>query len=266
MEEFAEGEPWPTLRAEALRRSRSEPVLASFYHANVLNHASLDEALACVLATRLEARMVPAMELRDVIDAALRDDPQICAAVCADLHAYRTRDPACDAFVTPFLHYKGFHALQAHRVAHWLWRTGREWLAHLLQNRCSVRFGVDIHPGAVIGSGIMIDHGTGIVIGETARIGNNVSMLHGVTLGGSGCAGGDRHPRIGSGVLISAGAKILGPVRVGDGAKVGAGSLVLGDVPAHATVAGVPARVVGRPLRTQPALDMDQSFSEAPES
>ena len=255
---------WATLHEEALLRSRSEPVLASFYHASVLNHASLDEALACVLAMKLEAGMVPAMVLRDVIADALRSDPGIGEAVCADLCAYRTRDPACDSLVAPFLNYKGFHALQTYRVANWLWRGGRRWLAHLLQNRGSVQFAVDIHPGAVLGSGIMIDHGTGIVIGETAHVGDNVSMLHGVTLGGSGCVRADRHPKIGPGVLLSAGAKILGPVRVGDGAKVGAGSLVLSDVPAHVTVAGVPAREIGRPLKTQPALDMDQSFSELP--
>ncbi|MBK6287531.1 MAG: serine O-acetyltransferase [Gammaproteobacteria bacterium] len=256
---------WAIVCEEALLRSQSEPVLASFYHASVLNHASLEEALACVLATKLEAGMVPAMVLRDVLGDALCSDPEIGEAVCADLHAYRTRDPACDSFVTPFLNYKGFHALQTYRVAHWLWQGGRMWLAHLLQSRCSVRFAVDIHPGAVLGHGIMIDHGTGIVIGETAHVGDNVSMLHGVSLGGSGCVRGDRHPKIGPGVLLSAGAKILGPVRVGEGAKVGAGSLVLGDVPAHVTVAGVPARVIGRPLKTQPALDMDQNFSEASE-
>lgn len=257
---------WQQLRAEALERSLAEPVLASFYHANVLNHESLGEALACVLATKLQGPMIPALMLRDVICEALRDDATICRAVSADLRAHRTRDPACDSYVTPFLYYKGFHALQTHRVAHWLWLRERTWLAAMLQNRGSIRFAVDIHPGAVIGRGIMIDHGTGIVIGETARIGDDVSMLHGVTLGGSGCSGGNRHPRIGSGVLISAGAKVLGPVRIGEGAKIGAGSLVLTDVAARTTVAGVPARVVGRALKRRPALDMDQNFSKPAES
>ncbi len=142
---------WAIVCEEALLRSQSEPVLASFYHASVLNHASLEEALACVLAIKLEAGMVPAMVLRDVLGDALCSDPEIGEAVCADLHAYRTRDPACDSFVTPFLNYKGFHALQTYRVAHWLWQGGRMWLAHLLQSRCSVRFAVDIHPGAVLG-------------------------------------------------------------------------------------------------------------------
>lgn len=257
---------WPVMRAEAMDRSQREPVLASFYHANVLNHGSFEAALATVLAVRLETDMLPAMLLRDVIDEALADEPDIARAVREDLMAHRTRDPACDSFVTAFLHYKGFHALQTQRIAHWLWRRGRRWISYLLQNRASTQFDVDIHPAAVIGRGIMIDHGTGIVIGETARLGDNVSMLHGVTLGGSGCGGGDRHPKVGSGVLLAAGARVLGPVRIGDGAKVGAGSLVLADVPAHATVAGVPARVVGRPLEHEPALDMDQSFSRPEEA
>jgi serine O-acetyltransferase len=252
---------WPVMREEALERSVREPVLASFYHANILEHDTLEAALAAVLAVRLEADMLPAMLLRDVIDDALLDDPQIAVSMREDLVAHRTRDPACDSYVTPFLHFKGFHALQTQRIAHWLWRRGRKWVAYLLQNCASTKFGVDMHPAAVIGKGIMIDHGTGIVIGETAQVGDKVSMLHGVTLGGSGCGGGDRHPKVGSGVLLAAGARVLGPVRIGDGAKVGAGSLVLADVPAHATVAGVPARVVGRPLRHVPALDMDQSFA-----
>lgn len=252
---------WATMRDEATERSAREPVLASFYHANILNHASLEAALACVLAVRLETGMLPSLLLRDVVDEALRADAAITAAVREDLLAHRTRDPACDSFVTAFLYYKGFHALQAHRIAHWLWRRDRRWLASMLQNRASTEFDVDIHPAATLGKGIMIDHGTGIVIGETAVVGDNVSMLHGVTLGGSGCGSGDRHPKVGTGVLLAAGARVLGRVTIGDGAKIGAGSLVLADVPAHATVAGVPARVVGRPLQHEPALDMDQRFA-----
>ncbi len=190
---------WAEMRAEAIERSSREPVLASFYHANILNHGSLEAALACVLAVRLETGMLPAMLLRDVVDEALRDDPLITAAVREDLLAHRTRDPACDSFVTAFLYYKGFHALQAHRIAHWLWRRDRSWIAYMLQNRASTEFDVDIHPAAVLGKGIMVDHGTGIVIGETAVVGDNVSMLHGVTLGGSGCISGDRHPKVGLG-------------------------------------------------------------------
>jgi len=256
---------WTTMCAEALERSECEPVLASFYHANILNHRSFEEALATLLAVRLETDMLPAMLVRDVIDEALLDDPAIALAARHDLAAHRTRDPACDSFVTAFLYFKGFHALQAQRIAHWLWRRGRRWIAYLLQGRASTQFAVDIHPAAEFGRGIMIDHGTGIVIGETARIGDNVSMLHGVTLGGSGCRGGDRHPKVGSGVMLAAGARVLGPVRIGEGAKVGAGSLVLADVPPHVTVAGVPARVVGRPLQQEPALDMDQAFAQPDE-
>ena len=196
---------WAVMRAEAIERSAREPVLASFYHANVLNHESMEAALASVLAVRLETGMLPAMLLRDVVDEALRDDPLITMAVREDLFAHRTRDPACDSFVTAFLYYKGFHALQVHRIAHWLWRRDRSWIAYMLQNRASIEFDVDIHPAATLGKGIMIDHGTGIVIGETATVGDNVSMLHGVTLGGSGCGSGDRHPKVGSGVLLAAG-------------------------------------------------------------
>lgn len=251
---------WQTLRAEARERSTAEPVLASYFHSNILNHASIEAALACVLASRLAADMLSPMMLREAFAGMLAEERGIAAAICADLQAHRSRDPACDSYVAPFLHFKGFHALQAHRIAHGFWLRDRRWLALMLQSRCATRFDVDIHPAARIGVGVMIDHGTGIVIGETACVGDDVSMLHGVTLGGSGCGGGDRHPKVGSGVLFGAGAKVLGPVRIGDGAKIAAGSLVLGDVPAHATAAGVPARLVGRTLETQPALDMDQRF------
>jgi serine O-acetyltransferase len=259
------GEIWQILRAEAVQRSAEEPLLASHFHSNVLAHPSIERALCAVLAERLGNDMLPAMLLHEVFEEAMAADAGIRTAVCADLVAHRTRDPACDSYLAPFLHFKGFHALQAHRMAHWLWVRGRHWLAFLLQNRVSSRFAIDIHPGASIGSGIMIDHGTGIVIGETARIDDDVSMLHGVTLGGSGCAGGDRHPKVESGVLFGAGAAVLGPVRIGAGAKIGAGSLVLTDVPPHVTVAGVPARIVGRPTADQPALEMDQGFGAAPE-
>jgi serine O-acetyltransferase len=202
------------------------------------------------------------MTVREVFEEALSADPGIGVAMRADIKAYKDRDPACDKFTMPFLYFKGFHALQAQRVSHWLWQQQRQPLALYLQNQISQVFGVDIHPGARIGQGIMIDHATGVVVGETAVIGDDVSMLHAVTLGGSGCQGGDRHPKIGSGVLISAGAKILGGITVGDGAKVGAGSVVLESVPAHTTVAGVPAKVVGRPQCEAPALNMDHQLGE----
>ena len=257
---------WPVMREEAHARATDEPVLASFYHANILRHASFEDALAGMLAVQLDSGTLPAGVLGDVLREALAADPGIARASCADLAAHRSRDPACDSLVTAFLHYKGFHALQAQRIAHRLWAGGRRWLAHLLHSSACARFDVDIHPAAVLGEGIMIDHGTGIVIGETAVVGDNVSMLHGVTLGGSGCGAGDRHPKVGSGVLLAAGARVFGPVRIGDGARIGAGSVVLADVPPHVTVAGVPARVVGRPLRRDPALVMDQRFAAPPDA
>jgi len=171
------------------------------------------------------------------------------------------RDSACTTLAVPFLYFKGFHALQTHRIAHWLWQQGRHSLALFFQNRMSVVFGVDIHPAAQLGYGLMLDHATGLVIGETTVIGNNVSILQSVTLGGTGKEGGDRHPKVGDGVLISAGAKILGNICIGEGAKVGAGSVVLHAVPPHTTVAGVPAKVVGTPNTDQPALDMNHEFN-----
>lgn len=250
---------WTAMRSEAETASRNEPVLASYYHAAILNHSSFEAAMSFHLANKLSSAAVQAMSVREVCQQALLDDPAIGRAMRADIQAYKDRDPACDKYSMPFLYFKGFHALQAHRISHWLWQRGRKPLALFFQNQISQVLGVDIHPGAKVGAGIMIDHATGVVIGETAVIGDDVSMLHAVTLGGSGCQSGDRHPKIGRGVLISAGAKILGGITVGDGAKIGAGSVVLESVPAHTTVAGVPAKIVGRPNCAAPALDMDQS-------
>ncbi|MBR9909538.1 MAG: serine O-acetyltransferase [Gammaproteobacteria bacterium] len=253
---------WATILDEAEAASRAEPVLASYYHAAILKHRSFEAAISFHLANKLDSATVPAMTVRDVITEAMQAEPGIGIAMRADIRAYRDRDPACDRFIMPFLYFKGFHALQAQRVSHWLWRQQRKSLALYFQNQISQTFAVDIHPGAKIGSGIMIDHATGVVVGETAVIGDNVSMLHSVTLGGSGCSGGDRHPKVGSGVLISAGAKILGPITIGDGAKIGAGSVVLISVPAHTTAAGVPARIIGRAAGEAPALDMDHCLGE----
>lgn len=175
----------------------------------------------------------------------------------ADIQAVNERDSACCSLVTPLLYFKGFHALQAYRIAHWLWRQGRKPLALFLQNRISSVFAVDIHPAARIGKGIMFDHATGIVIGETAVVEDNVSIMQSVTLGGTGKEAGDRHPKVRKGVLISAGAKILGNIEVGECAKVGAGSVVLKDVPPRSTVAGVPARIIGENRCLQPSRDMD---------
>lgn len=256
---------WAQLRAQAREHCVAEPVLASYYHSSVLRHDSMESALTNVLAARLAGGMLSSMLLQEIILEAMSLDTSICESACADLCAHRNRDPACDSFILPFLSFKGFHALQTHRIAHALWSRGRRWLALMLQEGASVRFDVDIHPGARIGRGIMIDHGTGIVIGETAVVGDDVSMLHGVTLGGSGCRAGQRHPIVGSGVLFGAGAKAIGPLTIGEGARIGAGSLVLEDVPSHVTVAGVPARIVGKPLAGAPALEMDQRFADPAE-
>ena len=180
-------------------------------------------------------------------------------ALRRDLSAVQERDPAARSMIVPFLYFKGFHALQAHRAAHWFWLQGRTALALYLQSQVSEVFNVDIHPAARIGKGILMDHGTGVVIGETAVIGDDVSLLHEVTLGGTGKESGDRHPKVGRGVMIGAGAKILGNITIGEGSKIAAGSVVLSDVPAHSTVAGIPAKVVGRPKTTTPSLLMDQA-------
>jgi serine O-acetyltransferase len=251
---------WDRIRKEAAEHAGDEPILASFLQATILDHARLELALSFHLASQLDSPTASSELLREVMLEALDSDAAIRKAVRADLHAVEDRDSACQQLAIPFLYFKGYHAIQAYRVAHWLWGKGRESLALFFQNRMSTEFSVDIHPAARMGEGILLDHATGVVIGETAVVGNNVSILQSVTLGGTGKDEGDRHPKIGDGVLISAGAKILGNIRVGEGAKVGAGSVVLEDVPAHTTVAGVPAKVVGRPLSDLPALEMEHDF------
>ena len=251
---------WQRIREEAAKQSSEEPILASFLHATILNHTRLELALSFHLASQLATPDVSSLLLRKVIMEAFESDASIQTAVRADLQAVEDRDSACHELYIPFLYFKGFHALQTYRIAHWLWTTRRESLALFFQNRMSTTFSVDIHPAATLGQGILLDHATGLVIGETAVVGKNVSILQSVTLGGTGKDEGNRHPKIGDGVLISAGAKILGNICVGAGAKVGAGSVVLEDVPAHTTVAGVPAKIVGRPASDQPALEMEHDF------
>jgi serine O-acetyltransferase len=224
---------WQTIREEVAGDVEREPVLASFLHATVLNHKSLEDALGFLLAGKLECSVLPAMLVRELIADAVEAEPGIGQSIRADIRAIRDRDPAAKRFSEPFLYFKGFHALQTHRVAHWLWNEHRQALALFLQNRTSEVFAVDIHPAARVGNGILIDHATGVVVGETAVIEDNVSILHEVTLGGTGKAEGGR------------------------GAKVGAGSVVLEDVPPHCTVAGVPAQIVGAPNVDEPALEMD---------
>jgi len=252
---------WQSIRDETDLAARSEPILSSFLYSTILNHKTLECALSFHLANKLDSPTAPAMMVREVIEEAFRSDPSIGKAVRCDLEAVRERDSACNSFSIPFLYFKGFHGLQAYRVAHWLWQQNRQSLALFLQSLISSELSIDIHPAAKIGHGILMDHGTGIVIGETAMVGNNVSIMQSVTLGGTGKEEGDRHPKVGDGVLISAGAKILGNIKIGEGAKVGAGSVVLQEVPAHTTVAGVPAKIVGRPDCEQPALAMNHNLS-----
>jgi serine O-acetyltransferase len=252
--------PWQCIRQEAQQQAEKEPILASFLHATILNHKNLEDSLSFHLANKLDSPTAPAMLIREVAKEAMTKDPGIMEAVVADILAVDERDSACCSLATPFLYYKGFHALQAYRIAHWLWTNNRRSLALFLQNRISEVFDVDIHPAAKIGKGLLIDHATGLVIGETAVVGDNVSIMQSVTLGGTGKEAGDRHPKVKDGVLIAAGAKILGNIDIGEGAKIAAGSVVLKPVPPHTTVAGVPAKVMGTPKSQQPALDMDQSL------
>ena len=254
---------WQALYSQAQALAASEPLLASYYHANILNHRSFPDALAHHIGSLLASSSVSGQTLREVFASILDTDPAIVDAAVDDICAYFERDPACDSYCRPFLYFKGFTAVQAHRFAHWLWHNQRRSLALYLQHRVSLIWGVDIHPAARIGSGVMVDHATALVIGETALVGDCVSLMHNVTLGGTGCESGQRHPQIGSGVLISAGAKILGHIEIGDGVKVGAGSVVLESVPAHVTVVGVPAKIVGRPSAEQPAVSMDQRIEGA---
>jgi serine O-acetyltransferase len=255
---------WTTIRAEAEAMARDEALVASLAHTVVLHHDSLEDALSFRMAQKLGHPDLPDMVLREVAAKAFAADPSIGAAARADIVAVRERDPACHRYIEPLLFFKGYQALVAQRVAHWLWRQGRRDLAQYLQMRMSEVFTVDIHPGARIGRGIMIDHAHGIVIGETAVVGDDVSMLHSVTLGGTGKEDGDRHPKIGDGVLIGAGAKILGNITVGARSRIAAGSVVLQPVPPCKTVAGVPARVVGDAGCSNPSHAMDHRVQRAP--
>ena len=253
---------WNALREEAGEAARKEPALASLLHAVVLAHGELSTALTFQLARKLGDSELGPMTVREICAEAYEAEPSIVAAAEADLQAVIERDPAAKGFLQPFLFYKGFLALQAHRVAHRLWKTGRETLALHFQSRMSELFQVDIHPAARMGKGLFVDHATGVVIGETAVVGDDVSMLHGVTLGGTGAQRGDRHPKIGKGVLLGAGAKVLGNITIGDHAKIASGSVVLKEVPPHCTAAGVPARIVNCPTCEEPARTMDHTMPD----
>lgn len=251
---------WHSVRNSARTGGEREPELASFLHNTVLQHKTLCGALGFLLAEKLSCTTLSALSLRAVFTEAFQQEPAIVTAITEDLFAIVERDPGCDEALQALLFYKGFHALSAWRVANWLWRAGRQPLACFLQNRISVCFAVDIHPAASIGCGILFDHATGLVIGETAAIGNDVTMLQSVTLGGTGKETGDRHPKIGDGVLVGPGSKILGNIAVANCARIAAGSVILKPVPAGAVMAGVPARQIAQVDCSKPALDLLQHW------
>ncbi len=251
---------WEDLRASAKRMVGKSPFLKKLGNKIVLGSPEMAMALSRLLSRQQIDAYVSRKDLAKLFSEIYAKTPQLVASAAADLNAVTERDPAATDILYPFLHYKGFHALQTHRLAHWLWENGQKDTAVYLQNLGSVLYSVDIHPAAKVGKGIMLDHAHNIVIGETAVVEDNVSMLHGTTLGGTGKERGDRHPKIREGVMIGAGAKILGNIEVGKGASVAAGSVVLESVPAHTTVAGVPAKVVGKPKSKVPAAEMDQTL------
>ena len=253
---------WHRIRAEADQMIRDEPLMGALVHAGVLHHKTFEQALSARIAMKLGSAEMSESILRDLTFAAHREDASLGEAARADVLAVFDRDPACHRLIQPLLFFKGFQALQAYRLANWLWSNDRKDMAYFVQMRTSEIFGVDIHPAARIGRGIMIDHAHSIVIGETAIVGDDVSMLHSVTLGGTGKNDNVRHPTIGNGVLIGAGAKILGNFKVGDCSRVAAGSVVLHEVPPCKTVAGVPAKIVGEAGCAEPSKSMDQLLQD----
>ncbi|MCA1777540.1 MAG: serine O-acetyltransferase [Paracoccaceae bacterium] len=253
---------WDRIREEARVAVQAEPMTGGMVHAGILHHARFEDALGYRIAMKLGSSEMSEQTLRELIDKLYVRHPEIANAARADLVAILDRDPACHRLMQPLLFFKGFQAVQAHRVANALWTAGRLDLAYFFQMRTSEIFGVDIHPGATIGKGIMIDHAHSVVIGETARVGDNVSMLHSVTLGGTGKDTEIRHPKIEDGVLIGAGAKVLGNITVGHCSRIAAGSVVLEDIPPMKTVAGVPAKIVGEAGCAQPAITMDHLLGD----
>ncbi|MEL6437288.1 MAG: serine O-acetyltransferase [Pseudomonadota bacterium] len=249
---------WANVRADAETAVANEPVLGTFLHTCVIDQPTLEDAVAHRIAERLDHPDVPAEIIRNGFDTMLDADPGISRAIRVDMQAVFDRDPACTRYLDPLLYFKGFHAIQTHRLAHWLYGQGRRDFALYLQSRASVVFQTDINPAAPFGVGIFLDHATGFVVGETAAVGDNVSILHSVTLGGTGKEGADRHPKIADGVLIGAGASILGNIHIGHCTKVAAGSVVLNDVPPCKTVAGVPAKIVGEAGCAEPSRAMNQ--------
>ncbi|HEX2939493.1 MAG TPA: serine O-acetyltransferase [Rhodopila sp.] len=253
---------WARLRKEAEEACAREPHIAPLFYDAILNQPDFETAVFHRVATRLKNDVIALPLLLQAFDRASAEDGCIIEAIKADIVAVLERDPACNRLVEPLLYFKGFHALQAHRLSHWLWHHNERDFALYLQSRMSEVFQTDIHPAATFGRGIFLDHATGLVVGETAVIGDDVSMLHNVTLGGTGKQPGDRHPKIRRGVVIGAAAKVLGNIEVGEHARIAAGSVVLKPVPAHATVAGVPAKVMYIAARDEPARSMDQTLSD----
>jgi serine O-acetyltransferase len=253
---------WRKLREEAEDSFEREPHLAKLLNTTILDRDSLEEAIIHRVAGRLGNDLVSAAQIADIFDRALARNPEIAEAFRADITAVIDRDPACDRFIEPFLYFKGYHAIQTHRLAHSLWREHKNDLALYLQSRSSDVFQTDIHPAARMGKGVFLDHATGFVVGATATIDDDVSILQNVTLGGTGKESGDRHPKVRRGVMIGAGAKILGNIEIGEYSRVAAGSVVLHPVPAHTTVAGVPAKIVGASQKNEPYRDMDQILSQ----
>ncbi len=253
---------WSCLKQEAAAYATKEVSLSSLLHATILDQADLGGALVNHLSEKLTTADFSTLKMRQVLSEAIQIDPKIVEYAAKDLLAVKERDPACTSYLQAFLYFKGFMAIQTHRCAHALYGAGRDLVAFHLQNRSSELFGVDINPAAVVGYGVMLDHATGFVMGETARIGNDCSILQGVTLGGTGKADEDRHPKIGDRVLLGAGACVLGNIMIGDGAKIAAGSVVLKPVPANCTAAGVPAKLVGD-CCDNPAASMDQTLGDS---
>jgi serine O-acetyltransferase len=253
---------WEQVRHEAEETSANEPVLASLIYATILSEPTLEDAICHTVAHRLQPSVDTGLLVKTFREV-LAEEPGLSEFFRADIMAVAKRDPACRRLLEPLFFFKGFVALETYRFANRLWQSGRKDFALYLQSQSSRVFAVDIHPAARMGKGIMLDHATGIVIGETAVVGDNCSMLHGVTLGGTGNERGDRHPKIGCGVMMGSGAKILGNIKVGDCVRVAAGSVVLHDVPPRRTVAGVPARDIGSAGCEEPALSMDQLVGDA---
>jgi serine O-acetyltransferase len=253
---------WFEIRHEAEAIIAADPAVASFVYATVLNHSRLEDAVIHRIAARLDNHVVSAETIRHAFREVLAENQELGEIIRCDIAAVYDRDPACERRIEPVLYFKGFHAIQTHRLAHALWQKGRRDFALYLQSRSSEVFQTDIHPAVPIGRSVFLDHATGLVVGGTALIEDNVSILQGVTLGGTGKQCGDRHPKVRHGVLIGAGAKILGNIEIGESSKVAAGSVVLKSVPPHSTVAGVPARLIGKTGEAEPARIMDQMIGD----